>query len=283
MRVVAVILNYNSSEDCEKCISYLKKQDYDDLGIIVVDNASNKDDQEKIKKICDGANVEVIFNKENTGYAAGNNVGLKKAVEDGADWSLIINPDVELKEQNYISYMMEKISENSSLAMAASSVVLPDGRLQNPQKENSYLYETLWILKHKNKTKNANWNVVDQDTKFCEKVSGCCFFINSEFLKEIGYLDENTFLYCEESILGKQATKCNRKILYINDIKAFHNHTEKQDGDIFAKNKIHLKSRRYYLRKYSGYKFIKLWVALCANKLEELLFNIKRLHGTKSR
>ena len=102
-KVTAVILNYNSSSDCEKCISFLKKQNYDDLGIIVVDNASNDDELSAIKKISDANSVDLICNEVNKGFAAGNNVGLRAAVKDGAEWCLVINPDVELRDENYVS------------------------------------------------------------------------------------------------------------------------------------------------------------------------------------
>lgn len=277
MKVSAVLLNYNSSKDCEKCIGYLKKQDYENLDIIIVDNASdNKEEELQLKKIAKEQKIEVIFNKLNTGYAAGNNIGLRVAVGRGADWCLIINPDVELRDKGYISHMAAKMSAYADVAVAASSVVMPDGQLQNPQKESSFIYDFLWPLQYlKKREKNANWNVDKQKTGFCDKISGCCLFVKADFLKSIGYLDETTFLYCEEAILSKQVLHAGKKILYVHDCVAHHQHIKQEKSSPKGRMKIFLKSRRYYIREYSGYGRIKKALALFSNRVEEAIWCFK--------
>lgn len=274
-KVTAVILNYNSSSDCEKCISFLKKQNYDDLGIIVVDNASNDDELGSIKKIAKVNDVELICNETNKGFAAGNNVGLRAAVSDGAKWCLVINPDVELRDENYVSKMIAKINEHEDVAMAASSIVLPDGTLQNPQKESTFGQDVFWMGQYiKKNNDNSNWNVEQQKTGYCEKVSGCCFFVSADFLKEINYLDESTFLYCEEAILAKQVESVGKNILYIADTKANHIHIESKSS--FDNIKQYVNSRDYYIKNYSGYNKLQKTLVVFANKLEVLVFRFKK-------
>lgn len=278
IKVSAILLNYNSSQDCEKCVGYLKNQKYDNLEIIIVDNASNDSEEEiRLNKLCSEESIKVIFNKTNLGYAAGNNIGLRAAVQNGAEWCLIINPDVELRDRNYISHMVDKISEYSDVAVAASSVVMPDGELQNPQRESTFFYDFLWPLQYlKKKEENSNWNVDKQVTGFCDKISGCCLFIKSDFLKEINFLDETTFLYCEEAILSKQVLNANKKILYVHDCVANHEHIKQDKSSPKGRMKIFLRSRRYYIRKYSGYGRIKKALALFSNKVEETIWCFKR-------
>lgn len=273
-KVSAVILNYNNSSDCEKCISFLKKQDYDSLDIIVVDNASDNDEINAINEITKNNSVELVLNETNKGFAAGNNIGLKKAVDGGAKWCLVINPDVELRDSNYVSHMIKRINEFEDVAMAASSVVLPDGKLQNPQKESTFAQDVFWAGQYlKLKKKESNWNVEQQKTGYCEKLSGCCFFINSEFLKEIGYLDENTFLYCEEAILAKQISNRGKKVLYVSDVVAHHMHSDEKSS--YKKIKEYVKSRDYYVKKYSGYNKAQVGIVLMANKMEKVIFKFK--------
>ncbi len=274
-KVTAVILNYNSSSDCEKCILFLKKQNYDDLGIIVVDNASNDDELGSIKKIAKANDVELICNEANKGFAAGNNVGLRTAVEGGAKWCLVINPDVELRDENYVSKMIAKINEHEEVAMAASSIVLPDGTLQNPQKESTFGEDVFWMGQYiKKNNDNSNWNVEQQKTGYCEKVSGCCFFVSADFLKDINYLDENTFLYCEEAILAKQVESAGKNILYVHDVKADHVHEAEKNS--YEKVKRFVESRNYYVKKYSGYNKLQVGAVLVANKMEKVLFRFKK-------
>jgi GT2 family glycosyltransferase len=276
-KVSAIILNYNSSKDVEKCISFLEKQDYENLDIIVVDNNSSDEKEEGIlRTLCTEKNVQFIVNKENLGYAAGNNIGLRSAVNAGADWCMIINPDVELRDADYITHMVEKMNSFDQVAIAASSVVMPSGELQNPQKESTFFYDFLWPLQYlKKKEENSNWNVEKQETKYCEKISGCCLFLKAEFLKEIDYLDEYTFLYCEEAIVCRQAIQSGKHVLYVHDCTAYHEHHAKEKSPAKGRMKIFLKSRRYFIRKYSGYNKVQIALALFSNKVEEWIWNIK--------
>ncbi|MCR5737750.1 MAG: glycosyltransferase family 2 protein [Eubacterium sp.] len=276
-KVSAIILNYNSSKDCEKCISFLQKQDYEDFEIILVDNnSSDEKEEERLQSLCEKTDVGLIVNRENLGYAAGNNIGLREAVAKGARWCMIINPDVELRDSDYIRHMIERINDYDDVAIAASSVVMPDGQLQNPQKESTFFYDVLWPLQYlKKKEENSNWNVEKQETKYCEKISGCCLFLNSEFLKEINYLDEYTFLYCEEAIVCRQAIQRGKHVLYVHDCTAYHEHIAKEKSPAKGRMKIFLKSRRYFIRKYSGYNKVQIALALCSNKIEEWIWNLK--------
>lgn len=273
IKISAIILNYNSSGDCDKCIQFLKEQDYPLSDILVVDNnSSNADEIEKLKVISATQDAELLINKENLGFSAGNNIGLREAAKKGAEWCLVINPDVELRDKNYIAHMLEKIQQYENVAVAASSVKMPDGELQNPQRESKFIDDFLWPLQYvRKREKDSNWNVGKQITGYCEKVSGCCFFVKTSFLESINFLDETTFLYCEEAILAKQVLNSGNKILYVHDCVANHEHFKKEKSSPKKRMKIFLKSRRYYLRNYSGYGFIKRNLSIFSNKIEELL------------
>ena len=138
-RIAVVLLNYNSSADCDKCIEFLLKQTYPIEKIIVIDNNSSISDVEALKRVCNKSEtIELILNKENRGFSAGNNIGLIKATELAIDWCLIINPDVELRDENYIDIMLREIEKWSETVLAGSNIVLPTGECQNPQRESTF-------------------------------------------------------------------------------------------------------------------------------------------------
>ena len=83
MKVALVILNYNSSGDCRKCIADLKLQTGVEMEIIVVDNCSRDDDRLVMETLCEDSGCTFIANPENCGYNAGNNIGLRYAAEKG--------------------------------------------------------------------------------------------------------------------------------------------------------------------------------------------------------
>jgi len=255
-KVVAIILNYNSSRDCSKCVEYLKKQDYEELEVVVVDNASTHEGEiERLRRVCMENNVELLLNMSNRGYSAGNNVGIKRAIECGAEWCLIINPDVELRDNSYIRMVMNLVKEWSDVAIIGSNVVLPSGAWQNPQRESGFWEDLCWpfqVIKSKI-DKKSNRYLCDRKTGYCEKVCGACFFISSETVKRIGYLDEGVFMYSEEAILSAQIKKIGKKVLYINDITAYHEHYAAKKELASTRMVQFIESRLYYYKKFSEY------------------------------
>ena len=91
-----VILNYITWQQTERCIKSLKEtENADELQIYVVDNASPE--KGELRRVCREAQVELIENPNNSGYAAGNNVGIVKALTDGCDYIVISNNDIEYR------------------------------------------------------------------------------------------------------------------------------------------------------------------------------------------
>ena len=137
MQIAVILLNYNSSSDCKKCLSFLQKQDGVELDVIIVDNASRNEDKEELRKLESwrvgraplnlpkgetlklgkvgeslGAirNITLIEAEENRGYNAGNNLGLHYAAEKGYKYALIANPDMEFPDPLYIKKLIPPLA-----------------------------------------------------------------------------------------------------------------------------------------------------------------------------
>lgn len=277
MNVTAVILNYNSINDTKKCLEYLYCQDYKNFNIIVVDNASSAaEEQIKLQKICKEFNVKLILNSKNKGFSAGNNVGLKEAINCGAEWCLVINPDVEIKNPKYVSEVMNSINLWPDVAMIGTNVILPDGTKQNPMVEIGAFREIFsWpvdLLFNRLKLKEPI--AVSSDTGYCEKLSGCCFFISKEFLLLNNYFDENVFLYCEEPIISKSIALMGKKLLYISELTAYHQHYHIKKGNRSLNMQQFLKSRIYYIKNYSGYSGFAKKLAIISLNIQKLLWKV---------
>lgn len=275
MRIAIIILNYNTSKDCHKCISYIKRQQGVETTIVVVDNCSAKEDVDKLAEICISQGVTLIRNKENRGYSAGNNIGLRYAAEQRLEYALIINPDMELHQENYLQRLVEEIRVDSNIAVAATDIVNVEGNHHNPIRETHYFEELFWFIELiKNKVFRKQWYVTDYTKSgYCEKLSGCCFLIRMSFVKQIGFLDEHTFLYCEEPILAKQVQQLHAKMYYIADIQAFHNHIKSEKGNSAKRMEIFAASRNYYWDKYSGYSHFAVWLLKLSRKLHQIIFS----------
>lgn len=271
-RVAAVILNYNTSEDCRTCLACLKSQDYQDLQVVVVDNGSTlPGEAERLQGMCRDQGAALILNRENAGFSAGNNLGLRAAAARGAQWMLVLNPDVELRDPHYIGAVMDQLEHWPGAAVVGTNVLLPEGRRQNPMREAGWLGEVFWPAQKIRQKLGPGYGYLAPDrTGYCEKVAGCCFFVSRACLEAIGYLDEGVFLYCEEAILAKQVQKAGFRELYLGNVTAHHQHRPRPGGAWGPMSTL-LRSRIYYIQHYSGYPpVLKQWAVLA--KKTEMLF-----------
>lgn len=271
MIVPVILLNYNSSADCRKCVSFLKRQKGVELEIIIVDNCSRDDDCLEVRRLCHEQDCTFILATKNRGYNAGNNIGLRYAADKGYKYAMIANPDMEFPQEDYVEKLVAKMDQDDSIAVCASDIINPDGRHQNPQREATYNEELFWFVEIFRNRKSKKWYLCDySQSGYCQKVSGCCLLLRMNFVKSIDFFDENVFLYSEESILAKQVVFVKKKMYYIADLLAIHQHIESQKGASKPRMKILFKSRNYYLRKYSGYSGLKLQLLLLLKHFQQL-------------
>lgn len=273
MIVPIIILNYNSSSDCRKCISFLKKQQGIDIEIIVVDNCSSEDDLKNLRSLYEKEQCTLIENHENKGYNAGNNIGLRYAANKGYEYALIANPDMEFPQEDYVVRMVEKMEEDEEIVVCGSDIVTPEGRHQNPLRESTYQEEFLWPITYLRYHRKGDWFLEDYSKSgYCEKISGCCLMVRMNFIEHIDFFDEGVFLYSEESILAKQLQLNKKKMYYLKDVYAIHRHVKSEKGNP-ANNLLKLfSSREYYLSKYSGYSGFSLKILLLSKSLQKLFY-----------
>lgn len=91
MRIIAVVLNWRRPNDTIECVRSVQ-QTSPDTDVIVVDNASGDGSVEAMRAALN--DVTFIENQTNGGYASGNNLGIVRALKDGADAAFVLNNDV---------------------------------------------------------------------------------------------------------------------------------------------------------------------------------------------
>lgn len=305
-RVAVVVLNYNSEEDLFRCVSDLKAQHNVKLKLIIVDNASKTETVQAIKTWSETdypnaisstteeifndrkiptsheAEMYVIYNAMNGGYSAGNNIGIKLADKLSADAVMIANPDMRFPDPEYVSKLVETLFSNDSYCIAASKIVGLDGKDQNPLREASFFEEFFWprILFPKI-FKNTLYVLPYEKEKVATvpKVVGCCLLLHMDFLRNIDYLDEKTFLYSEEPILAAQVKEKKGEIAFVPFIEAVHAHKSNEKGNSSKRMLLMIKSRKYYLKKYSGYNNLQLIMLNISYSVLSLLHSLKIKFG----
>ena len=276
MIVPIIILNYNSSGDCKKCISNLVEQKGVILDIVIVDNCSSEVERKKLEAILktltkdESYQLTYIPNNENRGYNAGNNIGLRYAASKKYKYALIVNPDMEFPQTNYVKLMVDKMEEDDKIVVQGSDIINNEGIHQNPMREVGYWEELLWPFQYLKNYKSKKWYSLDYSSSYvCDKISGCCLMVRMSFVEQIGYFDESVFLYSEESILGAQVKSMNYLMYYNHAPKAIHRHIEKSKGKTKPRMRALFESRWYYLRTYSGYTGIALFFLKVSKKAQK--------------
>ena len=278
MKIAIIILNYNSSADCRKCIGFLKLQQGIEQEIIVVDNCSREDDRSAVEALCREFGCTFIANNENRGYNAGNNVGLRYAAEKGYEFALIANPDMEFPQKVYLSKLLAKMQEDDNIVVCGSDIIGPDGIHHRPMgKEGDWRGSFKWIKEIFGKKEQSEaYDFIDnyKESHYCHKLSGCCFMIRTDFLKDIEFFDEKVFLYCEEAILSRQVELSGKKIYYLATAQAVHRHVKNEKGDPIKRFKAWGKSRCYFIDKYSGYPWYGKLLAKLSMKMYVAVFTL---------
>lgn len=255
-----IILNYNDYKTTVALVEVVEKYKNIDK-IIIVDNHSSDNSKNMLKKLV-SEKIDFIETEKNKGYAYGNNFGIKYAINKYKTENVIIaNPDIHITEET-LSEILDYINKNSQVAIATATMKnLHRGEYKVSKlrawKEPSYLYCVLsaMFLTSKFADKLIKYN----DEKFKEKISevhavqGSFFVAKANILKEVGFLEERTFLYCEEMILANKIKKQGYKEVIFNSLYYNHDHAVTINKNIknkVNKYKILNESLELYLREY---------------------------------
>ena len=275
-KIAIIILNYNSSADCRKCIGFLKQQQGVEAEIVVVDNCSRENDRKVVEVLCKEQGCTFIANNENKGYNAGNNVGLRYAAKKGYEYALIANPDMEFPQKDYLLRLAEKMQDDEEIVICGSDIIGADGIHQSPMgKDSNWRSSFGWIkdILHRKKQGEA-YDFIDnyKESHYCHKVSGCCFMIKTDFLKQINFFDEKVFLYCEEAILSRQVEIAGKNMYYLATTQAVHRHVKSDKGDPVKRFRTWGKSRCYFIDHYSNDSWLGKQIAKYSMRMYVFIF-----------
>lgn len=255
-----VILNYQNWNDTICCIQSIRESEKSSESIFfhiyLVDNASPNGVPKEIYEMANAEDITLIINKKNKGYAAGNNVGIKRALKDKCDTVLISNNDVRF-ENGCISGMYKYLKQNPEVGIVGPKILDGDGNIQKSclcrktGLKEKYLVRTRLNIFFRKQHQTYFGHDRDYDTAFrVHAVLGCCFMISGECTQEVFPFDEGTFLYEEEYIVGIRMEEKGFITMYNPDFVIRHLHGQ-STGQIkpFAYT-CETESEIYYCRKY---------------------------------
>lgn len=215
-KVSIVILNFNSFKDTKECLLSLQKLEYSNYEIIVVDNSSTDGSYEKLKKEFNTYNI--IKSNENLGYANGNNIGIKYALENKADYICVLNNDV-IVEDDFLDKIIKVMEDDKDIGLAGPCICkYHDKNIIQAMGANINLYNGLTQGKYK----NYKYSDIPQKDIQVDYLGGACFVCRREVFEKIGFIPENYFLFFEETEFCYKASKRGYKLLCVYESKIYH-------------------------------------------------------------
>lgn len=225
-RVALVILNWNGRDDTLSCLDSVARLTCSGLSVLVVDNASSDGSVAAIR--ARHSWVEVHEAGRNLGFAGGNNVGIRRALELGADFVLLLNNDTEVDPGLVDAFLAAAQRHPQAGAFGARIFFHSDPR-------------RLWYA-------GAEWNdeaarfeqvgegMVDDGKKFEAEgetayACGCAMFIPAQRLRELGLLDERFFLYFEETDWCFRARAAGHPSIYVPNARLWHKVSASMGGE----------------------------------------------------
>ena len=273
-----VIVNYNDYKTTKRLIDNIKDYKVFDK-IVIVDNKSSDNSLKELKKL-ENKRIVVIDSGENKGYSYALNVGCKYLIDKYKECKIIVsNSDIIIQSENDIKDLFELVKGKNVIV---GPTIIEGNNLNRgwivPKPIDDVAMNILGLYKKYQKRhlmyQDSYYN---KDISKVGTVSGCFFAISSKHLEEMGYFDENVFMYYEENIMGVKTRDLGKNIIVANNIDVIHDHAVSIDKSLKRIKKYDiLKNSQYYFEKtYNHASKGELFLLRLTNKITRAILLIK--------
>ena len=278
--ISVILVNYNGKAYNDKCISsILNSSIKDKLQIVIVDNASTDGSLTDLAlKWGDNEYIHILSLVENYGFSKANNEGIKWAKEQGIKYFLLLNNDTEI-EPNAIERMLDCCKKTKGIVVpkifyadSRDIIWCAGGTFSNVIKKP--------IQRGLNEKDQGQYN----KDMYCDFANGCCLLLTEQILEKIGFLDEDFFLYYEDTEYSLRAKKKNIPIVYCPDAIVYHKVNGATKGNEKPENAYYI--TRNWLRcnqmHMSKGRFTLFFIYFLLNRIAWILiWTLQRKNGMK--
>jgi GT2 family glycosyltransferase len=217
-RVLIIILNWNGLNDTMECLESLKKITYPNYRVVLVDNGSQGDDARALTdRYCDY--IHLIKNDENYGFAEGNNIAIRYALENWKpEYFLLLNNDA-IVDPDLLSSLVSACERDPLVGMAGPKVYFH----HEPTVIQSVGGHINWWngfarLEGNNEIDRGQFEA----TREVDWVSGCALLARKKVIDAIGLLYAPYFAYFEEVDWCVRCKRAGYKVMAVPEARVWH-------------------------------------------------------------
>lgn len=261
--VVTIVLNNNRRDDTLTCLASLEQSTYQNHQIILLDNATSDGSIPAVRSAF--PQVEIVELTANLGYAGNNNIGIKLALEKGADWVFVLNEDTRV-DANCLAELVAVGNSNPAIGVVGPMVYHYD-EPEVIQSAGGILSQDAWEPLHlgQNETDRGQYagpHAVDW-------ISGCAIMVRKSFIEQNGLLDERFFCYEEETEWCLRGKKNGWQMVHVPQAKIWHKGVQRDYEP--ASYVTYYITRNKFLMLNKHQAPLSIWVSTWAQTIRTLL------------
>ncbi len=247
-KVTIIIPNYNGLSFMEPCMAALKRQNFRDFDLLVVDNGSTDGSVQWLK----AHEIPTIFLKENTGFSGAVNTGIKAA---STPYVILLNNDTEA-EPDYVGELVKAIEASPDIFSVSSRMIQMHSR--ELMDDGGDMYTVLgWAYQ---RGVGQPTTLYDRPFRVFAACAGAAIY-RREVFEEIGYFDEMHFAYLEDIDVGYRARIYGYRNVYCPKAKVYHVGSG-TSGSKYNSFKVKLAARNNVYLNYKNMPFLQLLINL---------------------
>ena len=260
--IISLILNTNRCKDTLDCLSSLRANTYRCHREIVLDNHSTDGSIDAITSAY--PDDQIIELSENLGFAGNNNVGIRAALDQGADWIFVLNEDTVLAP-DCLEHLVEIGESDPKIGIVGPMVYHYD----EPDVIQSAggIFGRYWESIHlaKNEQDRGQYTRPHQ----VEWISGCAILVRRAVIEQVGMIDERFFYFWEETEWCLRAGKAGWRIMHVPQAKLWHKGVQRDYRP--NPSMIYYGTRNRFLMLAKHHATLKTWAAAWGQTLRTLV------------
>lgn len=264
--VFIIILNWNGWQDTVECIKSLQQLDYQNYKIVVVDNASVDDSLQRIREHYPGQ--KILECEENMGFAGGNNVGIRYALDRNADYVWLLNNDTVV-DSRALSELINRMGKSTSIGICGSKLIYYHQRDTVQALGGGRYNKWLGITTHIGEGEDITlkFDVEEVEDKL-DYIVGASMMASRLFLEDIGLLSEDYFLYYEEVDWAERAGEryqlsfAKKSIVYHKEGASIKSNNQKKTERSRLADYYQIKNRLKFTWKYYPWMIVTVYISV---------------------